>query len=34
VASGSWLVTPARKVRQPVRELQALGYGVTLNPAA
>jgi len=25
---------PERKVRQHVRELQALGYTVTLNPAA
>ena len=25
---------PERKVRQHVRELQALGYSVTLNPAA
>jgi transposase len=25
---------PERKVRQHVRELQALGYAVTLNPAA
>ena len=25
---------PSRKVRQHVRELQALGYSVTLNPAA
>jgi transposase len=25
---------PERRVRQHVRELQALGYSVTLNPAA
>ncbi|HEX2072498.1 MAG TPA: hypothetical protein VHF92_01835 [Geodermatophilus sp.] len=25
---------PGRKVHQHVRELQALGYSVTLNPAA
>jgi transposase len=25
---------PERKIRQHVRELQALGYAVTLNPAA
>lgn len=25
---------PDRKIRQHVRELQALGYTVTLNPAA
>jgi transposase len=25
---------PERKVRQHIRELQALGYSVTLNPAA
>ena len=25
---------PERKVRQDVRELQALGYSVNLNPAA
>jgi transposase len=25
---------PERKVRQHVRDLQALGYSVTLNPAA
>ena len=25
---------PQRRVRQHVRELQALGYSVTLNPAA
>jgi len=25
---------PERKVRQHVRELRALGYAVTLNPAA